>query len=130
MRRVPSEAFFGLSPNQSVSLSSDLRSRRLTSSDGPHRLVSNHNLGELLFGQSSHAGGKLFNQYSLGPATFSVFQFLAHTDYRRNARLEGRLRLPKDVRVRLTEVLAALAVSDQHPATARADEHIATNFPG
>src|SRR3954469_18024093 len=107
-----------------MGIGGDLRRSGLTGADSPDWLIGNRDLGKLLFGETSDSSGELPHKHVSGFSVFMLFQFFSHADNRLKSGFQRSLGFLENVRVRFTEMLAALAVTDENPSSTRRPEHL------
>src|SRR3954462_1794089 len=102
----------------------------LAGADGPHRLVGAGAAADLLAGEAREGAADLPGDHLPGAVSLPLLQRLAHADDGVELRLEDGLQLAVHALVRLAEVLAALAVAEDHSVAAQLLEHGRADLAG
>src|SRR5262249_5665163 len=113
------ELFGNLLTNEGMNLLSLFRRRITARTDGPDRLLSNHQIGKQVAGCSGKATLELGQQYCLGSIRLAFFQGFAHAQDRLESRVNGREHLAIDECVAFTKLMATLAVTEDDVFAAR-----------
>ena len=104
--------------NDLVRVDSHLRRRRLAGTDGPHRLVRNHNRRSRFGSNARQRSGNLRLQHVGRLARLALFQHFAHAYHRHHAMLQRRVQLLVHNLVGLGKILPPFRVADQRMRSA------------
>ena len=116
--------------DEGADLSGLLGGSGLAGADGPHRLIGDHALPQLLRGHAGQGGLDLQRDQLHGDAQLPLLQRLTHADDGVQTRLQRREHLAVDGEIRLAEILAALRVTDDDVLYAQVLQHIGGDFAG
>nr|GEU28380.1 hypothetical protein [Tanacetum cinerariifolium] len=105
-----------------------LRGGGLAGTDGPYRLIGQHDVGQLVARNGVQRRLQLGADRRLGIAGFALIERFAHADHRRQTGSQRHHGFLRHQLTRFAVVRTALRVTDQHVAGTEVDQHRGRHF--